>query len=311
VSAAEVWQALGRRREWRAAFKSAGVVLLAACLLAGIVIFLRHTRRQAPPPAPPPTVQVLLNTDPLGAYVRIDHQDRGTSPVTARLTQGPHQFEILEQGYQPLSRTMDVQGASPLPVLALTPLPLKLEVLASGLRGLKVQWDNQPPQDVQGDAWQFESSDFKSHTVEVFSGRARVKVTFDAAQHTLPIVNEGPPSTRLDVATVGSFGGEAHIELSFPAAKIEIDGQSHAWNPEGLDLDNLANGNHTLSWDERGTTRQLQFETGPGPDVALLLFPAARVVVNKPPPSSKPQPPPPSMRKASATMLSSKSELRS
>jgi eukaryotic-like serine/threonine-protein kinase len=293
ASAADVSQPVERRREWRRVFKHAAAALLVASLFAGLVIFLRHHRRQAPTPGPPPTVQVLVNTDPLGANVRIDHQDRGTSPVTARLTQGPHQFDILEQGYQPLSRTVDVRRAAPLPVLALTPLPFKLQVLASDLRGIKVQWDNQPPQEVQDDAWQFESSDFKPHTVEVSSGRARAKVTFDAEQHALPVVSESLPSTRLEVATVASFGGEAHIELGFSAAKIEIDGQSHAWNPEGLDLENLANGNHTLSWDERGTTRRLQFETGPSPELTLLIFLAAPVLVRMPPPSSRPQPPPP------------------
>jgi hypothetical protein len=126
----------------------------------------------------------------------------------------------------------------------------------------------------------------------VSGSRAKAQVSFDAEAGAMPTLSDLPDKENVEVVTVSSFGGQAHLEATVALSEVMVDGQRYDWKPEGVDLSNLVDGNHTLSWHEGATTRQSQFETGPGPDFAIMLFPESSAVASAPPPAAQPQPPP-------------------
>jgi serine/threonine-protein kinase len=280
------------RAKWTLLLKLAGAVLLVVSLFA-VIMIIRHRRPRAPIVAPQPEVEVTIDTHPAGATVRIDNQDYGPSPVHRKLNVGAHQLQIVKQGYQPVDQPLDVREGAPAPRFTLSPLPLKVQVLTGELPGLKVQWDDQPSGDIQGSSWEYAIGDLKPHKLVVSGSHVKAQVSFDFTAGAMPTLSDPLDTNNIDVAIVSSFGGLAHLEFSPPPAKVTVDDQEYEWKVEGVDLSNLTDGNHTLSWHDGGTPRQMQFETGSGPELAILLFRETGAVASAPRRTPPPAPHPP------------------
>jgi len=69
--------------------------------------------------------KVTISSEPTGALVRLDGQDRGPTPWSEPVEAGAHQLSLALKGYQPLQRELEVRAGEPLQLhLVLTPEPV-------------------------------------------------------------------------------------------------------------------------------------------------------------------------------------------
>jgi hypothetical protein len=54
------------------------------------------------------TISLRIISVPPGATLKVDGQDSGTTPVMVRLAVGPHQLDLIKEGYAPGSTPLDV-----------------------------------------------------------------------------------------------------------------------------------------------------------------------------------------------------------
>jgi len=68
--------------------------------------------------------KVTLSSEPSGALVSLDGQERGATPWSEPVEVGTHQLSLALKGYQPLRRELEVRAGEPVQLhLVLTPVP--------------------------------------------------------------------------------------------------------------------------------------------------------------------------------------------
>lgn len=75
--------------------------------------------------------KVTLSSEPAGAQVRLDGQERGQTPWNEQVEVGTHQLSLSLEGYQPLQRELEVRTGEPVQLqLVLAPDPKKASTTA-------------------------------------------------------------------------------------------------------------------------------------------------------------------------------------
>ncbi len=275
-----------------------GHLLFLAVILVTLALALVWVFRKRPAPPPPALVALAISTSPAGAAVAIDGRDVGPSPVRPSLSPGRHQIEAKQVGYDTLSQSVDVaEGMTPIPTLALTALPLKLQVNVPDLRNVTVKWDDESPAPVTSGQWSRDveaSPQPQTHTLEITAGGATGKLTVEVTAGATPEITFESKPKNLDLVALTSFGGQARAQFGSPPATVSVDGQPYDLTPAAPGLNNLAGAQHTLSWDDGAGAITEEFETGSNPAAAIFFVRTATLASKSKAPKTKPsQPPPP------------------
>jgi tetratricopeptide (TPR) repeat protein len=91
--------------------------------------------------------RVTLSSEPSGALVSLDGQERGSTPWSEPVEAGTHQLSLALKGYQPLRRELEVRPGEPLqlhlvlaPTPVVTPAPAPVATAQPSSRGRTWTW---------------------------------------------------------------------------------------------------------------------------------------------------------------------------
>jgi hypothetical protein len=232
-------------------------------VLIAFAAVLRTFHRKTAPVSPAPSLVVLeFRTSPSSATIRIDRQDRGSSPLRLELEEGKHQLEALKEGYRPSSQILEVRRDSTTPVtLALEPLPLRLE-LFSGLKKAQIQLDGRPAGEARDGRWSFDGVGPGRHILRISIGEAETTLRFEAVPGSLPTVGGPSASKSLKVVLVSILAGHGRVQFNFSPTRVSLDDQPRTLSKSGeLQLSDLSVRNHLLRWEEGKNQGKVEFES--------------------------------------------------
>ena len=275
-----IWESILKRRQGLVPLGIA-VALIGMAVIVTFVI--RHVMAKIP---------VEVRTSPSGANVLINGKDLGTSPIKAELRAGTYRIEARKVGYEPTVKTVNVslvrtlamlrRGFPPID-LVLVPSPRPPDKnraslwLSTTLSGT-IQLDHETPKPHQaGGTFERQQMAEGSHTV-VFSGTDGQTVTFNLTTIAGAAPEIGNPVVpKAMVATfVTSWKGQAQVHYSSQdnvQVSLQLDSNPAIQNvsPTGLNLADLAQGNHMLMFRARGQQWIVPIEIGPAPALAAFI----------------------------------------
>ena len=123
---------------------------VAAILILGAIFI--WSKLFPPQPTPPPFADLLIESEPSGADLKLDGNPPIKTPHTFKdLKFGPHRLTMTLDGYSPIERDIEFSGAS-LPKIVLEPRPKPLEEIAklsvrSDPPGASIRLDGTLPQE--------------------------------------------------------------------------------------------------------------------------------------------------------------------
>jgi len=229
-------------------------------------------------------VSIEVQTNPPGASIRIDNEMRGTSNLSLRLRPGTYQLLAEKEGYVSARVPLVVKRGSPEPIklnLQAVPPPAPLVELhqvlrlSSDLQFGKVTVDDQPAVELTEGQFPDQELAWGKHTIEVSSGGAHATITFDATSGRAPVLAESPKTKELNAVVVTSFGNQVHLQSSPSPApvKVTVDNQDLGVLGEtGLDLPNLALGNHEVNLDDGKNRHTITVTTSQAPALQIQLY---------------------------------------
>ncbi|HYM12455.1 MAG TPA: protein kinase [Bryobacterales bacterium] len=243
---------------------AAAAIVLAA---VAVVVGLRIKRGAAPA-----GIAVEVRTTPPGATIRVNNEARGTSNLKITLAPGAYQLEAQLDGYQPAVSSINPAPDSPVSLdLTLQPLPQSVRVLTD-LEAGKVSLDGQASGEVEDGQFTLENVSPGKHTLQVTAGREQASIPFEVTPGTAPVITGAVEAKELIAVLVSNLGGKAKVQSSVTPVKLSLDRQAAGEvGPQGLDLNNVAPGNHELQLGEGKDERKMIIGIGPAPALTAFL----------------------------------------
>lgn len=243
--------------------------LAAVTLLA---VFLARRRPAAPPPPTQGAIAFEVRTNPPGAAIRVNNEAKGNSNLKLELAPGAYQIEAQLEGYQPAVTSVTLAPGQESPAdMILQPLPQMLR-LFTDLEAGKVALDEQPAAELQEGQLVLENIAAGPHKLRISSRYGEAAILFETKPGAAPSVT-GPVSTKeLFAVLVSNLGGRGRVVSSAASAKVKLDGQPAGdAGPQGLELNNVAPGDHELIVGEGKDERKMVVNFGPNPALTAFL----------------------------------------
>jgi serine/threonine protein kinase len=221
-------------------------------------------------PVPVATVSLSVSTNPAGAHIVIDGQDRGASSVKLDLPPGTHSVQAMLDGYETAAKQVNLVAHSPLSVpIDLSPLPPVVRITTDA--------DN-PDVKLDGQAVAGAAPDFTAdrvsagkHTLVLTSKQGQATVQFELAPATLPVM-DGPVQTKnINAVVLSQFGSRAWLYSNDPLPVAIDNGAPLTATPQGIELPSLTAGAHTLSIGAGDSQRNVEFTSGPAPSLVAFV----------------------------------------
>jgi Carboxypeptidase regulatory-like domain/PEGA domain len=235
-----------------------GVLLLAAA--AGAVLFLRSRAAHKPPPPAPvhTTIPVHITTTPAGAAIRIGGEVRCQGDCTLDLDPGTYTITATLPGYDPLVETIRVSAGAPSVRLALVARLASLRCLAD-LASASAAVDDAKPQPLDNGELTLDSLAAGAHQFALIgSGRAKADFGFTVTPGSAPAISSPVSASHVDLVVVAGLGDRLHIEASPAISKVSLDGKDLGEpGANGIDVNAVAAGDHSLSFEQSGDTRTI------------------------------------------------------
>jgi tetratricopeptide (TPR) repeat protein len=261
------------------------VVLVAVVIISGGVYAVRHRKR-------PITLQLVtleVTTSPPGAAIRIDNEDRGTSPKELPLPAGTHNVEAGMEGYQTATNTVTLNSGEAPQSLALTlqPLPASLSLLTD-LKNATVSFDGGPKQGIMEGEFSDNVVNPGGHTITVSDQDSEFTIRFAVAPASLPETDpdfgkDVKGTKKLTAVVAVSQGAQARVFCNCKPTKLSVDDRPpQEPSRGGFDITGLSPGHHTLSLEAEGGPLVTDIEVGPGARLKVSLnsdLNAGRLVV--------------------------------
>ncbi|MGH9557866.1 MAG: PEGA domain-containing protein [Bryobacteraceae bacterium] len=244
---------------------------IASVLLIVIVVNQARKRNLGKEPAPAP-MQVVVNSAPAGASIRINGDIKCVAPCQIALAPGSYQVTGFLDGYDPAASAIQVVSGQPSPPvnLTFTPQAQALRILTDLDRG-QVVFDNQPPAELQEGQFLLDSVAPGPHTVKITGKNSEASFAFQIAEAQQPVVT-GPIAARnLMGLIVASLGSKARVVTSSGPMKLALNGQPEGdASPGGVDLTGFQPGVDEIVAGDGKDARNVKENFGPGP--ALTAF---------------------------------------
>jgi eukaryotic-like serine/threonine-protein kinase len=244
---------------------------LAAAMVAALLIALFVIWPPRKPPVPPITISIV--TVPPGAEISVNGEERGIPPQgKLSLAPGDYVLKASKGGYQPESIPLHLlSGFTPAPIkISLQPLPSGLSIYTNLAAG-KVWIDQRPASDVKDGRVIVDDIAPGKHSVKVSDRSMQASFEFDAEPGTLPTLTASPEPHDLRAMYVSTFGGVAHVQLSFPSPLRIDQQQSSDDNATELDQGNLSPGAHQLVIGKGEDEITKEIEIGTSPRLTVFL----------------------------------------
>jgi len=218
---------------------------------------------------------VQVATTPPGAAVKVNGEDKCTSPCSVSLPAGDYQITAALPGYESGATGVTVAANAPPPQVALTlePSPQPMRILAEGVDGGKVTVDDQDAGEVQDGQFIIDNVKPGPHTVKIVGKGAEASFSFETADAKQPNIT-GTTAKGLIAIVVASFGNNARVATSAGPIKLTMNGQPQAdTSPGGVDLQGFQPGAVELAVGEGPTQKSIQETFTANPTLTVFLRP--------------------------------------
>ncbi len=250
-----------------------GAILGLVVAVAGIAFLVNLARKRNRVPAAAAGIQLQIASTPSGAAIKVNGEDKCSSPCSIAVPAGDYQITASLAGYEPgaVGVTVAAAGAPPRVNLTLEASPQPLRVLAEGLDGAKVTMDDQPAGDVQQGQFLVDNVKPGPHTVKIAGKTGEVTFAFETAEAKLPNIT-GATGKNLITIVVASFGNAAHLATSAGPLKLTLNGQPQGdASPTGVDLQGFQSGPAEIAVGEGPTQKILQETFGSNPSLTVFI----------------------------------------
>jgi hypothetical protein len=253
-----------------------GAILGLLVAIAGAGFLIMRKRKQAGAQeaiTAPAGMQVQISTVPPGAAIKINQEDKCTSPCSIPLPPGDYQVTAFLAGYEAAANGMTVpaSGAPPSVNLTLEPSPQPMRILAEGIDGGQVTLDDQPAGQVQDGQFVIDNVKPGPHSVKITGKGGEASFTFETTEAKPPNVT-GTTAKNLLAIVVSSFGNTARIATSSGPLKVTLNGQAQPdASPTGVDLQGFQPGSTEIVVGEGPTQKTLQETFSAAPTLTVFL----------------------------------------
>ena len=262
---------------WKGALIFGGILgLLIAVAGIAFLVNMARKRNKAPEPATA-GIQVQVATTPPGAAIKVNQEDKCTSPCSLTLAPGDYQVTALLAGYEAGATGLSVPaaipagGAPPAVNLTLEPSPQPMRILAEGVDGAPVLFDEQPAGEVQNGQFMLDNMKPGPHTIKITAKTGEVTLAFDTAEAKLPNVTSATGKNLLAVV-VSSFGSAARLVTSAGPLKLTLNGQPQGdASPTGVDLQGFQPGAAEIAVGEGPMQKTIQETFAPNPSLTVFI----------------------------------------
>jgi hypothetical protein len=255
-----------------------GAILGLIVAVAGIAFLVNMARKHARAVEAakiPATVEVQVATIPPGAAIKVNGEDKCTSPCPLVLSPGDYQITAFLPGYEPGANgvTVAATGAPPQVNLTLEPSPQPMRILAEGVDGGQVTVDEQPAGVVQDGQFVIDNVKPGPHTVKIAAKGGEASFSFETAEAKAPAIT-GATGKNLLAVVVSSFGNNARLATSAGPLKLTLNGQPQGdASPGGVDLQGFQAGPAEIAVGEGPAQKTMQETFGPAPALTVFLRP--------------------------------------
>jgi len=254
-----------------------GAILGLLVAVAGIGFLLYKARmKKAAESAATAGIEVQVATTPPGAAVKVNGEDKCTSPCSVNLPPGDYQVTAALPGYESGATGVTVAaGGAPPPQVSLTlePSPQPMRILAEGVDGGKVTVDDQDSGIVQDGQFVLDNVKPGPHTVKIVGKGNEASFSFETADAKAPNIT-GTTAKGLLAIVVSSFGNNARVATSAGPLKLAMNGQPQAdVSPGGVDLQGFQPGAVELAVGEGPTQKTIQETFTANPTLTIFLRP--------------------------------------
>lgn len=253
------------------------ILIAAGAALAVLIVVFASVKLLHRAPPPPSTYAVDLKTDPPGANILIDGQDRGVHPSLAA---GDHTIAVSLEGYRPVEQKITVAPQSHCcNPIALQPLLAVLHLstdLAEGTVNLDGQ-DKPPAED--GQPLELPELPAGDHTLTLNAKQGQAQIAFKSVPGNAPAVNPFTPPKDVNIFVLTLLSGHGRFYASKPV-KISWDGQNFQdAGDDGAPVQGLKPGPVTLTIDlGDNKLRSENVTIGPGPALHAYVYSALAAV---------------------------------
>ena len=255
-----------------------GAILGLIVAVAGIAFLVNMARKRnkaAELAKTPAGIEVQVATTPPGASIKVNGEDKCTSPCPVTLPPGDYQITAFLPGYEPGANgvTVAATGAPPQVNLTLEPSPQPMRILAEGVDGGQVTVDDQPAGEVHDGQFVIDNVKPGPHTVKIVAKGGEASFSFETAEAKAPTIT-GATGKNLLAVVVSSFGNNARLATSAGPLKLTLNGQPQGdASPGGVDLQGFQAGSAEIAVGDGPTQKTMQETFGPAPALTVFLRP--------------------------------------
>jgi hypothetical protein len=253
-----------------------GAILGLIVAVAGIAFLVNLARKRNKVPEPgTAAIEVQVATTPPGAAIKVNGEDKCTSPCSVSLPVGDYQITAFLPGYEPGANgvTVAATGTPPQVNLTLEPSPQPMRILAEGVDGGQVTVDDQPAGVVQDGQFVVDNLKPGPHTVKIVGKGGEASFSFESADAKQPTIT-GATAKNLLAVLVASFGTNARVATSVGPLKLTVNGQPQGdASPGGVDLQGFQAGSAEIAVGDGPARKTMQETFGPAPALTVFLRP--------------------------------------
>ncbi len=254
-----------------------GAILGLLVALGGIAFLVNMARKRnkVPDGNNVAGIQVQVATIPPGAAIKVNGEDKCTSPCSVALAAGDYQITAFLPGYEPGANGINVPATGTAPVVNLTleASPQPMRIIAEGVDGGQVTMDDQPAGTVDNGQFVVDNVKPGPHTVKIVGKGGEAAFSFETAVAKAPAIT-GATAKNLIAVVVSSFGSTARVATSSGPLKLALNGQPQGdASPGGVDLQGFQPGSAEIAVGEGATQKTMQETFGPAPALTVFLRP--------------------------------------
>jgi hypothetical protein len=252
-----------------------GAILGLIVALGGIAFLVNMARKRNKPVEPTVAagIAVPVTTTPPGAAIKVNQEDKCTSPCSVTLPAGDYLITAFLPGYEPGANgvTVPATGTAPAVNITLEASKQPLRILAEGIDGGQVTLDDQPAGVVQDGQFVIDNVTPGPHAVKITGKGNEATLSFETAEAKAPNVT-GTTAKGLLAIVVSSFGNTARLATSSGPLKLTLNGQPQPEaSPAGVDLQGFQAGSAEIAVGEGPAQKTMQETFAPGPALTVFL----------------------------------------
>jgi PEGA domain len=252
--------------------------LMGALVSIVVIVFLvnqarkRNAAEKEKEVAAAAAVQVDVTTTPPNASIRVNGDQKCTSPCQVALAPGTYQIVAFLDGYDAATSELNVASGQPANLnLALTAQPQSVRILTD-LEAGTVLVDDQPSAELQEGQFVIDNVMPGPHTVKVTGKTGEAMFSFEVAEAKPPVITGSVTARNLVAVLVSSLGKQAHVVTNSGPLKMTVNGQPEGdASPSGVDLKTFQPGVDEIVLGDGQDQRNFKESFGPAPMLTAFL----------------------------------------